>query len=309
MADQKAVTRRVVDNAEVERLRADIATTRLELGHTIDAIQERLSPERIKQEAKDSVREATIGRVKQMVKNAGDKASDKGRGILEVMRDNPVPLAMIGLGAGWLLMKSRRRQERVHYMRSANERVPIGYESGYPGGGERPNGPGVIERAREEASDAAETVGEKVSDAGTRLKSAAEDVTQRVSEVASEVSERVSEKVSDVSDRGERELQRARYTYEETPWVGAAVALALGAAAGLSIPSTWRERELIGEKRSELLDRVRETGREKLEAVRNMAEEVIDDVKPVAEQSLREHAREEGLTSDASTEGETNRYM
>ena len=308
MADQKAVMRRAVENAEVERLRADIATTRLELGHTIDAIQERLSPQRIKQEAKDSVREATIGRVKQMAKNVGDKASDKGRGILEVMRDNPVPLAMIGLGAGWLLMKSRRRRDdRAHYARPVFDRMPIGYESGYPGGRERPNEAGAMERAREEVSDVARTVGEKVSDAGTKLKSAAEDVTQKVSEVASDVSERVSETVSNVSDRGERELQRARYTYEETPWVGAAVALALGAAAGLSIPSTWRERELVGEKRNELLERARETGREKLEAVRNVAEEVIDDVKPVAQEALREHAREEGLTSDGSAQ--RNSYL
>jgi ElaB/YqjD/DUF883 family membrane-anchored ribosome-binding protein len=308
MADQKAVTRRVVENAEVERLRADIATTRLELGHTLDAIQERLSPERIKQEAKDSVREATIGRVKQMAKNVGDKASDKGRGILDVIRDNPVPLAMIGLGAGWLLMKSRRRRDyRKHYMRFVNDRVPIGYESGYVDGRERHAEPRVMNRAREEVSDAARSVGEKVSDAGTRLKSAAQDVTQKVTDVASDVTERVSERVSHVSDRGERELQRARYTYEETPWVGAAVALALGAAAGLSIPSTWRERELIGEKRDELLDRVRETGRAKLEAVRNISEDVIDDVKPVAGQSLREHAREEGLTAEGSSEQETNR--
>ena len=184
-------------------------------------------------------------------------------------------------------------------MPPANDRVPIGYESGYLGGRERANEAGVIERAREEVSDAARTVSEKVSDAGTRLRSAAGDVTQKVSEVASDVTERVSETVSQVSDRGERELQRARYTYEETPWVGAAVALALGAAAGLSIPSSWRERELLGEKRNELLERVRETGREKLEAVRNVAEEVIDDVKL---------ARDEGLASDDSSHPETNRY-
>ena len=293
MADEKAVTRLAREDAEVDRLRAEIETTRVELGHTIDAIQERLSPARIKQEAKDSVREATIGRVKQMAKNVGEKASDKGRGIFEVMRENPVPLAMIGLGAGWLLMKSRRR-ERIDYQPRTNERVPIGYEAGYlEGRGLKGN---VIERTREGVSDAARSVGEKVSDAGTTLKQKAEEVTNKVTEAASDMTERVGDRVSHVSDRGERELQRARYAYEETPWVGAAVALALGAAAGLSIPSTRRETELIGEKRDELLQRAREAGREKLDAVRSVAEEVIDDVKPVAEQSLREHARDEGLT-------------
>ena len=51
MADQRALTRDARENGEVDRLRAEIANTRLELGHTIDAIQERLSPERLKQEA------------------------------------------------------------------------------------------------------------------------------------------------------------------------------------------------------------------------------------------------------------------
>ena len=305
MADQKALTRDARENGEVDRLRAEIANTRLELGHTIDAIQERLSPERIKQEAKDSVREATIGRVKQMAKNAGEKASDKGRGIFEMMRENPLPVAMIGLGAGWLLMKSRRRERaRVDYMPPSAERVPIGYEAGSVEG--RQNR--VIERAREGVSDAARSVGERVTDAGTTLKGKAEEVTQKVNEVAGDVTERVSEKVSHASDRGERELQRARYTYEETPWVGAAVALALGAAAGLSIPTTRREAELMGEKRDELLERARETGRSKLDAARTVAEEVIDDVKPVAERSLREHAREEGLTRGESSDFGRERF-
>ena len=160
----------------------------------------------------------------------------------------------------------------------------------------------MIERAREGVSDAARSVGERVTDAGTTLREKAEDVTQRVGEVASNVTERVSEKVSHVSDRGERQLQRARYTYEETPWVGAAVALALGAAAGLSIPTTRREAELMGEKRDQLLERARNAGREKLDAVRNVAEEVIDNVKPAAERSLREHAREEGLSRAESSD-------
>ncbi len=299
MADQKAVIPHTGDSAEVERLRADIASTRVELGHTIDAIQERLSPARLKQEAKDTVREATIGRVKQMAKNAGDKAGDAGRGIFEIMRDNPVPVAMIGLGAGWLLMNSRKRSQTQSGLQVVNDRNALGYESAYVDGRTDMRG-GVIGRTRETVSDAAQSLGERVSDVGSAVKNAASDVAEKVTEVASDVGERVGETVSQVSDTGERQLQRARYTYEETPWVGAAVALALGAAAGLSIPRTRREDELLGDKRDALLDRARETGREKLEAVRTVAEEVIDDVKPVAERAVREHAAEEGLVSDAT---------
>jgi len=238
-----------------------------------------------------------------MAKNAGDKAGDTGRGIFEVMRDNPLPVAMIGLGAGWLIMNSRKRNEshsalRILNEQTPNDRTPLGYESAYVDGRTDVRA-GLADRSRGTVSDAAHSLGERVSDVSSSVKSTASDVAERVSEVASDVSERVGEKLSHVSDTGERQLQRARYTYEETPWVGAAVALALGAAAGLSIPSTRREQELLGDKRDELMDRARDTAREKLEAVRTVAEGVIDDMKPVAERSLKDHAREEGLMSDS----------
>ena len=65
-----------------------------------------------------------------MAKNAGKRRATKVAAF-STMRENPLPLAMIGLGAGWLLMKSRRRErERVDYVRATDERVPIGYEAG-----------------------------------------------------------------------------------------------------------------------------------------------------------------------------------
>ena len=302
MADQKAVTPHAKNNDEVERLRADIETTRVELSNTIDAIQQRLSPARLKQDAKDSVREATIGRVKQMAKNAGEKAGGAGRGIIEVVRDNPVALAMIGLGAGWLFMNSRKRSKQLG---SVNERTAIGYESAYPGGRSELGRETLAERTRESVSDAAHSVGERVSDVREKVRDRASDVVERVTEVASDVAERAGETLGRVSDTSERQLIHARSAYDETPWVGAAVALALGAAAGLSFPRSRREDELIGDKRDALVERVRETGHDKIEAVRHVAEQVVEDVKPVAERSVREHAREEGLID--GSEGSTFR--
>jgi ElaB/YqjD/DUF883 family membrane-anchored ribosome-binding protein len=304
MADQKALTPHVKNNDDVERLRADIETTRIELGNTINAIQERLSPARLKQEAKDSVRDATIGRVKDMAKNAGEKASGAGRGIIEVVRDNPVALAMIGLGAGWLFMNSRKRSQRLS---SVSERTALGYESAYPGGHSEIR-ESLMDRTRESVSDAAHSVGERVSDVRQSVKEKASDVIERVTDVASDVAERTGERLGRVSDTSERQLIHARSAYDETPWVGAAVALALGAAAGLSIPHTRREDELIGDKRDALLDRARERGHEKVEAVRHVAEHVVDDVRPVAERSLREHAREEGLIDGSGASDSSSDY-
>src|SRR5579875_3678122 len=48
-----------------DAIRDDIEETRSQLGDTIDAIQEKLSPQRITRQVTDSVREATIGKAEE----------------------------------------------------------------------------------------------------------------------------------------------------------------------------------------------------------------------------------------------------
>jgi hypothetical protein len=53
------------NRAEIERTRAEIERTRSDMSETVDAIQERLSPENLKEQAKDRVREATVSRAQE----------------------------------------------------------------------------------------------------------------------------------------------------------------------------------------------------------------------------------------------------
>jgi hypothetical protein len=311
MAEDQALT----NGDHVARLRSEIEHTRAAMADTLDAIQVRLSPQHLKAQAKESIREATIGRVRQMGRKAGDKAGAAGRGIMDVARDNPLPLALIGLGAGWLLYNARRRRHERETPRVAGtERAAIGYESAYMEnrsahvGTPYPAGPhtepeqGVVGRARERAGVAAESVRHRVSDAGDTVKSAASDALHRVGDVASDVSHKVGEVAGTVThglqraeERAQNGLNRMRYEYDAAPWAGAAVALALGAAAGLAMPSTQREDALLGERRDELMDRAQELGREKLDAASRVAEEVMADTR----ESIAEHARQEGLADPA----------
>ena len=65
------------DNAEdVETARAQIEETRAEMSETVDAIKEKLSPAHLVQEAKETVREATIGRAEEAVSHAVDSAKE-----------------------------------------------------------------------------------------------------------------------------------------------------------------------------------------------------------------------------------------
>lgn len=102
------------DDPEVHR--AQIEQTRADMSETIDAIQEKLSPQRIINEAKEGMREATVGRVKHMVTTASETASDLteriqegAEGAVETARDHPVVSVLIGAGVAWWLLRSRSR--------------------------------------------------------------------------------------------------------------------------------------------------------------------------------------------------------
>jgi ElaB/YqjD/DUF883 family membrane-anchored ribosome-binding protein len=285
---------------ESARIRADIEQTRAAMGDTLNAIQERLSPERLKAQAKESIREATIGRVEKMARKAGDKAGDTGRGLLDVARDNPVPLALIGIGAGWLLYNSKKRTTR----RPDYDRTAIGYESAYTGDGAytaahdsgmKARAEQVAHKVTDKVSQVRETVSAKASSTAHHLGEVASDVSHQVENAAETVARTVNDRLHHVESSAGSAALQARYKYEETPWVGAAVAIALGAAAGLAIPGTRREQDLLGETRDDLVDRAKEIGREKLQAVRRVAEGVVEETR----EAVREYSREEGLTSSA----------
>jgi hypothetical protein len=95
-------------------IRQEIEQTREEMSETIDAIQEKLSPRNIVASATDKVKAATTEKVRSMTGSAAETAEDAmeytreaAGGVMETVRDNPIPAALIGLGAAWLLMKRK----------------------------------------------------------------------------------------------------------------------------------------------------------------------------------------------------------
>lgn len=109
---------------ETARIRTGIEQTRSEMSATIDAIQEKLNPQHIAdqvrhsvheqiEQAKSSVRDATIGKAEALMRDAGDTFNDARYTTTETIRHNPIPAAMIAIGLGWLFMnRSSPRRER-----------------------------------------------------------------------------------------------------------------------------------------------------------------------------------------------------
>jgi hypothetical protein len=100
------------------QIRSQIEHTRAELGHTIDAIQDRLSPRRVMHDAKETISEATIGRARRFAQRVSAAVNTQGSptsAVLESARNNPAVTALIGTAVGALILAvlSRSRRPRL----------------------------------------------------------------------------------------------------------------------------------------------------------------------------------------------------
>ncbi len=133
-------------DAEADAIRDDIEQTRAEMARTVDEIQARLTPqnivEQVKETAKETaseaidnvkqtVRDATVGRVENMVNSVSDSARETSSGLMGMIKENPIPAALAGLGLGWLYMKRQNNSANSKFQPQASA-VSTGYLPGYP---------------------------------------------------------------------------------------------------------------------------------------------------------------------------------
>lgn len=254
--------------------RADIEATRARMGDALEELGARLNPERLKQQAKDKIRDATIGRVQTMAQTTVDKAATTGRRVTDAVRENPIPAAMIAAGISWLAFSARRGG-------SSSATPPSRYQIEQSSYG-RNDGDQGSSFGETRDSGIAETVRDKASGAVDRT----QEIGQRAKEGAASVANTVTESARAQSDK-------LSSTFQENPLPLGLVGIALGLAAGFAIPSTQKEGELVGEKRDELVDKGRRMLRQKKEQAQTVANRVVTEAKSAATQA----AREEGLTA------------
>ncbi|HXH70982.1 MAG TPA: DUF3618 domain-containing protein [Pyrinomonadaceae bacterium] len=296
--DEKFDTNMDETSDDTEKIRTHIVETRSQMSETIDAIQEKLSfsniseqvsniGEQVKDEvsehissaiqtAKDSVYDATLGKVGNVMNyvNKGmNEVADTKLG--HTIRKNPLPIALIGLGLGMLYMNKSEKRSQYRYNRNKTD-----YDYDREGGYDRRefssrNNQSTLTSAQTKVSDAAGKVGETVS-------GAAGAISDTVSDVAGKAYEQVGNLGSQVKDVAGSAQDQYEYYMDENPLAVGAVALALGAAVGISIPSTRFEGELMGETRDNLMQKAEETARGTIDKVKSVAGEVTEKVKNVA---------------------------
>lgn len=306
------------EDASPEEIRAEIESTRTELSSTIDAIQEKLAPEVLKEHAMDMVREvsdnagqavhdATIGRAEQFFTDVDESIGGAGSTIVDTIKQNPIPSALLGIGLGWLLFNRRSQPPRRHpsrrdyfdthydnYPGRVGRRVqarPAGYRDYYedstPGygtyrygtTGSRPYGQG-------EGSNLADRAGETVGDVASR----AGDVASRAGDTMGDVASRAGETVGDFADEARDRARQAGDTFQtqllENPLAMGAIALGIGAAVGLAAPSTGAENRFMGKTRDRLMGQAQHA----MEGARDKVQHVVDQ----AGQAMQENVEQAG---------------
>lgn len=274
-----------------DEIRDGIEATRADMSDTIDAIQNRLDPETLKEQAKDAVRDATIGRAQEAMENVSERAQDMvsstSTSIMDTIRENPIPTAMAGIGLGWLWMnRSKPSHQHSYYYRPERHTTRTqGRYSTTPGfaryadresryTSDRGDGEvGTMESARDAVSDAAGTVQQKTSQMASDL-----------GDQASEWGDRAQDSMADMRSQ-------AMDMYDRSPLVAGLLAVGIGMAVGMLVPETEKENEWMGETRDQLVDEAQSKARD----LAGRAQDVAQD----AAESAKESAEQHGMTTSS----------
>lgn len=281
---------------EIERQLED---DRAEIGYTIAAIQDRLSPGQLFDQA--------IGYARS---GGGQAASAVGRSASQ----NPWPLILTGVGLAWLMKATssarngdgaaaRYRIESEARRRDAAAQARAAAASIQRQAGE------TEERFQERVTEAkaqamelkrqteetAEAFRQRVDSYIQRVEETAADLRGRAGAVMSRGAESLGHGARAVQERAHNVQVRTRDLYDSEPLVMGAVGVAIGTLLGALLPVTQTENRLLGEYGERMRHKASDVVSETAERSRTAAVEGVRAAAEAAEQAAFSE-REGGVT-------------
>ena len=251
----------VTDDDDPSAIERDIERTRADMSETLEAIQQKLSPSHLVDQA--------LGYFKAGPGTVMNNLSD-------IAIRNPIPLTLIGLGIGWVAvagLRSGPSSGRRHYGDAAGYQAQPGYETSSHGGS--------MSRMADSARDAA----------GRAYSSVREGASDLASHAASHVD------TGRISGLVNRATSPVLGLAETQPLLLGAIGLAIGAVIGASFSTTQVENRLMGSTRDDLVRRARDMGEEQLHRVQAAAQRTMEVVKEeVSAEGLTPGQAAESLT-------------
>ncbi|HZC06945.1 MAG TPA: DUF3618 domain-containing protein [Ktedonobacterales bacterium] len=288
----------VTSDESSDDIREDIEQTRANMGDTIDSIQERLSPERLTQQAKDVVHDATIGRVEQTMNDMTDSAREGGYTLLDTIRQNPIPAALAGIGVGWLVMKVRENAEQRSWNRNWNRDGR--YQRGYQPGFQRQYDParqygqyGQYQQSYsyQGSQQSDQSLTDKAQDKMGQVANKAQDRMSQVGDKAQDMGGQLQDQAQQVASQAQYQAYRARNWFERTmdenPLAIGLVAVAAGALAGMAVPETDQERQWMGPARDQLVEKAQDVAQTTADKAQTVAQQATDAAKDAAKDEAK----------------------
>jgi hypothetical protein len=271
---------------EPEEIKAQIEETRSQMSETINAIEEKFNFSKISEQvkegvseqitnaldtAKDAVYDATIGKAENIMqsvsKGFSDNFGDAGSYVVKSAKGNPLPLALIGIGIGMLFMQ-RNRSRSHDYDYKTND-----YRRNYAAGEyTQTNQNKTMDR------QTSSNTGGVLANAQETVSNVASSAYGGVSSLASKTGEQAVNLGSQVQKVARQTHSQYEQTLKENPLIVGAVALALGAAVGLTIPETEYENQWMGESKENLVQSVEGVARDAFTKVQEVAGEITNTV-------------------------------
>ncbi|MDO9502811.1 DUF3618 domain-containing protein [Falsiroseomonas sp.] len=286
-------------SAEIEQ---EVEQTRAGLTETLEELRDRASPGQLFEQALD------------YAKTSG--GAEFTRNLGAAVRDNPLPLLLIGAGIGWMMLSQGGSRPALR-RRSGAYDAPYG--ATYPGTGWEREEPGMLDRAGEavgdavggaadavrgaarSATDAASSAyrsaagavgaaGERLGEAAGSARNSLRGGSGQASHMASDYADRASRAASgyshDARDRighwADEAESTAGWVLREQPLVLGALGIALGAAVGALLPGTEAEDRMMGETRDELAGKASALAQEGYEKARDTVSGQADQARDAA---------------------------
>lgn len=246
MADQK-------DQRSSHEIEQDLEGTRRDMHDAVDALEDKLTVGQLLDEVWSRI-------------SSGDRSvREMGADAGAVVRNHPIPLALMGLGVAWLAIE-----------KATGSDADTNHD-----GGDQADGPSTMDKAKDKLSGAADV---------------AKDWTGDVSDTGHDLTDRARDGAHQVGEQARRRGTQVKHGFwsamEEQPLVVGAVAFGLGLASGLATPASSWEDKTMGSTADSLKDDVRETVSDATEVATEVAEDTID--------AAKEEADRQTVTGDLS---------
>jgi len=258
----------------------DIAETRAELGELLDEIERKLAPRQLLERGMDMLK---------------DTMSGDATGLGETLRQNPLPLALIGIGVGWMLLSEGTRG-RVSERAGGLARQLRDKVKGSIASTDEPGDP--VAYASEEPSAGYAYARQKSG----RAMGEAQERFSRVGDAARQGMERAGEYAGAAGERLNDVRSRIGGLIEDHPLAVGMLGILAGAVVALLLPRSEVEDRLVGPAGEEVRRRAAQLGRE----AADRAQEVVERTADAAADAVRDAAhRATGSDADQYAGRET----